>query len=300
LAHYGTSPLETQIRGHKLYWHQGAEPDIEASASERQHESQLTRMVPLQTGVRFKFMVRFENLRDEELGALWWALALPGDPEQTYCHKLGMGKPLGMGAVKITPRLYLTDRRSHYARLFDGDRWHAAAREADAAQHLEAFEDYVLRQHGIAPDKPHLSDVERIQMLLAMLQWREGDSAWLETTRYMEIERGPQKVNEYKERPVLPDPLAVAGQPVRPPDPKRDKEPIEPSGVTRTGTVKWFNSQKAYGFIRPDGGGKDVFVHVTGLAPGVKALRDGQRVEFEMGTGPKGRPQAVNVRLVNG
>jgi CspA family cold shock protein len=61
------------------------------------------------------------------------------------------------------------------------------------------------------------------------------------------------------------------------------------------GTVKGFNAQKGYGFIEQANGGKDVFVHVTGLAPGVSALSEGQAVEFEVTEGQKG-PQAVNVR----
>jgi CspA family cold shock protein len=60
------------------------------------------------------------------------------------------------------------------------------------------------------------------------------------------------------------------------------------------GTVKWFSTQKGYGFITQDGGG-DVFVHVTGLAPGTAGLDDNQRVEFELSEGRKG-PQATNVK----
>jgi len=49
-----------------------------------------------------------------------------------------------------------------------------------------------------------------------------------------------------------------------------------------TGTVKWYNSQKGYGFIAPDNGGKDVFVHATALeAAGLRGLQDGQKVHFE-------------------
>lgn len=62
------------------------------------------------------------------------------------------------------------------------------------------------------------------------------------------------------------------------------------------GTVKWFNDEKGYGFIRPDEGGDDLFVHYSAiLMNGRKALQDGSRVEFEEGPEtPKGR-QATNV-----
>ena len=61
------------------------------------------------------------------------------------------------------------------------------------------------------------------------------------------------------------------------------------------GTVKWFNDQKGYGFITPEDGSKDLFVHHTAIqGEGFKSLRDGQSVEFEVTQGPKG-PQATNV-----
>ena len=62
-----------------------------------------------------------------------------------------------------------------------------------------------------------------------------------------------------------------------------------------TGTVKWFSDQKGYGFITPEDGSKDCFVHHNAIqGEGYKSLSEGQTVEFEIGEGPKG-PQATNV-----
>jgi len=62
------------------------------------------------------------------------------------------------------------------------------------------------------------------------------------------------------------------------------------------GKVKWFNEQKGYGFITPDDGSEDVFVHHTSiLTEGFRSLRDNQDVEFEVGQGKKG-PAAINVK----
>jgi cold shock protein len=63
-----------------------------------------------------------------------------------------------------------------------------------------------------------------------------------------------------------------------------------------TGTVKWFNADKGFGFITPDDGGADVFAHFSAIsASGFRSLEENQRVEFEVAQGRKG-PQAENIR----
>jgi cold shock protein len=66
-----------------------------------------------------------------------------------------------------------------------------------------------------------------------------------------------------------------------------------------TGTVKWFNEEKGYGFITPENGSKDCFVHHSAIQmQGFKTLREGERVEFEIAQGAKG-PAAENVTKVD-
>jgi CspA family cold shock protein len=65
-----------------------------------------------------------------------------------------------------------------------------------------------------------------------------------------------------------------------------------------TGTVKWFNDSKGFGFITPDGGGKDLFAHFSAIqGSGFKTLKENQKVSFDVAQGPKG-PQAQNIRPI--
>ena len=66
-----------------------------------------------------------------------------------------------------------------------------------------------------------------------------------------------------------------------------------------TGTVKWFNGQKGFGFIQPDAGGPDVFVHISAVErAGLPSLYEGQKLSYELERGQQGKTSAVNLREV--
>jgi len=219
LKHYANKPGEaTVIRGHKLYWHKGRSPSIVLDNTEAS-ESQTTEIKPIKAGVSFTFTIDFENLSNVELGAILWVLKRAQAEE--YRLSLGMGKPLGMGAVKITHQLHLSDRKQRYTNLFKDKNWDIGEISDTSDTHercVKAFEKYVL-DHISEADQPNtgkatnLEEVPRIKMLLAMLSW-SGPLDIERTTRYMEIQRDQEPKleadgKEYKERRVLPSPLQV-------------------------------------------------------------------------------------------
>ena len=66
------------------------------------------------------------------------------------------------------------------------------------------------------------------------------------------------------------------------------------------GTVKWFNVNKGFGFIAPEGGDRDVFVHISAVErAGISSLNEGQRVEFEIQPGQNGKSSAENLKLID-
>jgi len=226
LKHYASQPVtETVIRGHKLYWHKESDPDFKLtppkkvissskkviSSPENTSDTQTTLIKPIKQKVTFKFNIHFENLSDVELGALLWVLDIAQNNK--YRLSLGMGKPLGLGAVKIEPTLYLSSRQKRYQNLFDSnDCWEKGETESntDISNYISKFETYMLEKLNHTGD---FKKICRIQMLLAMLTW-PGITDVENNTRYMEIKREKtprigDDPNEYKQRPVLPDPLDV-------------------------------------------------------------------------------------------
>ncbi len=66
-----------------------------------------------------------------------------------------------------------------------------------------------------------------------------------------------------------------------------------------TGTVKWFNAQKGFGFIQPDDGGKDVFVHISAVErAGIENPQEGQKIQYELESDRQGRTSAGNLQLI--
>jgi CspA family cold shock protein len=95
--------------------------------------------------------------------------------------------------------------------------------------------------------------------------------------------------------------LSGSGCPVRPIRKARSGGAVRGFPMAMTGTVKFFNAERGYGFIKPDNGGRDVFVHVTAVErAGLKDLAEGQRITFEVEPDKKGKgPKAVNLVITS-
>ncbi|MHB2156390.1 TIGR03986 family type III CRISPR-associated RAMP protein [Calditrichota bacterium GD2] len=200
LNHYDT---DTQIRGYKLYWHKSGKNWVETdNAAIQKHRTQYTRITPVKPGTRFMGRIRFENLSKVELGALLYALDLP---DGCY-HKLGMGKPLGLGSVKIRPTLYISNRVERYKKLFA--EW---LEQPSAETNIEDFKVSFARNLSrqiLGAEMGSLWDIPRLQELKVLLDYKKGVELEKKSeTRYMEILGD----NEFKFRRVLPTASQVAG-----------------------------------------------------------------------------------------
>jgi len=203
---------KTAIRGHKLYWHRwenGRGMEQVENTNANVSESQQTRIQAVATSssngtpTTFTGRVRFENLTEIELGALLAALNLPDG----CAHKIGMGKPLGLGSIRIHTRLNLIDRAARY------DHWNnnAATAAADPTRFTAAFTAAMI-QHGQATGEATLSTnatsalchLARLDALFTILRW-EGKPSRIET-EYLSLD-------DFRARPVLPSPHRISKLP---------------------------------------------------------------------------------------
>lgn len=184
-SHYDSNGI---IRGNKLYWHQD-KPQWEESNTTNitQHSSQYTKIKPVSEGSKFKGRIRFENLSEIELGALLFNLKL----DENCCHKIGMGKPLGLGSIKITPTLFVSDKKIRYSSLFSND-----IEKKNLDNFIKNFDKYVC-DFVNATQKNEVKtiwEIYRITQLKEMLIYREGQNN--SVFKYLPLE-------EFKNRELL-------------------------------------------------------------------------------------------------
>jgi CRISPR-associated protein (TIGR03986 family) len=191
------------IRGYKLYWHKNinAQEYVETdSIAINEHSSQYTKIKPIKTGAKFSGRIRFENLSKVELGVLLFSLKL----KENLCHKIGMGKPLGLGSIKITPSLTVFNIEKRYSELFDGWDTEPSKENISIDDYINSFDKYI-REKIDEKDKKSLWDVDRIKELEIMLDFKNKPRN--DETEYMAIKSDKNKKKKvFRDRGILPKP----------------------------------------------------------------------------------------------
>lgn len=202
----------TEIRGNKLYWHKSNNTNWEETEQNKNSNMEV-RIKTVKSQTKFTGRIRFENLSNIELGALLQSLELP----EGCFHKIGMGKPYGLGSIKITPKLYLSNRVERYKSLFN--EWNSlGSEELDKSKCIKIFQDFILKQLG----ETNYWNIKRLKELEKMLNYklgcelenkdinlevrnnRKNEIITKKSTEYMII-----SPNEFTNRPVLPLPSNV-------------------------------------------------------------------------------------------
>jgi CRISPR-associated protein (TIGR03986 family) len=199
LRHWGSS--DAKIRGFKRYWHRSdatVQSEELAADVDMDHKSDLgtqkTRICPVRSGVAFTGRIRFENLNDEELGALYASVQLP----DTLAHKFGMGKNLGLGSVEV--------KVTHLALLDPRTRWASIASDAGLRSPEEtgvllrnAYAAFLKR---VYPGQESLWADSRMRALAALLSNYPRLQA--SATRQVGIQEGGRD-NQWRRRDALPE-----------------------------------------------------------------------------------------------
>ncbi len=188
LNHYDSNAA--QLRGFKLFWHQDNNKWFQ------QHEfpnsKTETILQPVKIGSRFEGRIYFENMSDIELGALITAITLlPG-----HAHKIGMGKPLGLGSIQIKPKLYIENAEETYGSL-DFNR-ESTKNEKLSEYYKDRFEEEIIRKAKLTVSS--LWEAPRMKALSRMLDYENRPDP--SKVRYMELQ-------QFKERLVLPRPERI-------------------------------------------------------------------------------------------
>lgn len=174
---------ETDIRGYKFYWHkkmdwQGVKDD---------NENMNNVIAPVKANNHFKGKIRFENLDAIELGAFMYLFGIA--EEEDICYKLGMGKSIGLGSIKLTGKFYFRDD-TYYKKLFATDKkgFAKCLIEVDKQKFIDEFKSYIknkLSAKSFVLYKQKIKDLKDILSTKYMMGL--NSEKWNNMTRYMEL-----------------------------------------------------------------------------------------------------------------
>lgn len=197
LKHYNS---ETWIRGNKFYWHRSGDSWKKDDQNVFNPKIE-TKIKAVKPATRFNSRIRFENLSKDELGALLFVLKLPNG----CAHKIGMGKPLGLGTIKINSKVYISNRKARYSTLFDNCNWSLAENEVNdkgIKEIISSFEERILQNISDAEkgNATSLWETYRLKQLSLLLNVEKGNKFEKDgKIDYMHLK-------EFGSRNVLPHP----------------------------------------------------------------------------------------------
>lgn len=165
-----------KIRGYKMYWHNAekhawwASPEeIEATGTkaDKKNDEQILKVIrPIKKGSRFNARIRFSNLTPKELGALMMVFHL--ENAKNLAYKLGKGKAIGLGSVRIVQKRLLVEDKDKYGKLFTSGGWNNPCVKQDEDYYLEEFRKYIREKSDLENTWHHI-----MGELAAMLEWRD-------------------------------------------------------------------------------------------------------------------------------
>lgn len=201
-AHWD-SDAPVELRGYKMYWHKNIGNSDWQAKPEQQNGSITKKIEPLLAGNAFSSAIHFRNLTAVELGALLKVFHLQEENEDIV-YKIGMGKSLGMGSVRIKSSLHLDSDR--YGALFDGGQWQESQQPANAGTFIDAFDAYVRANLGPA----EASYQRSLKNLRIMLDWQHTKRpGWVDKVSAAGSDKGTLKggvAPQFTDRAVLDKP----------------------------------------------------------------------------------------------
>lgn len=192
------APEGVKIRGYKMYWHNKMS-DWKATEDEAKLTNVVRKITPIKRGSHFHAKVRFQNLSELELGALLTVFDMAG-ASATTAYKLGQGKSLGLGSVKMKAALHL-DAADIYTTLFTDGALTEQASESDGSEYLKAFEAYIGK-NGL-----NRCWEQTMRELAEMLDWHHAETTkgWSQRVKSMSGNVQTDDVDErFINRDILP------------------------------------------------------------------------------------------------
>ncbi|TXT67223.1 MAG: putative CRISPR-associated RAMP family protein [Promethearchaeota archaeon] len=273
-----------EIKGRKLYWHHKFNPQISIPKNSADLSDRNRAIRPVNKEVSFEFKIYFNNITNKELKKLLWTLDFGGKRGQG--HKIGMGKPLGLGSISIEIK----------AIKFREFTINKSTLTYDIISQKQLLEDI----HNIHEPWNELLDCDfpTYNKILKITNWEEGFSnnnicypnnsndkenfKWFMLNKtFREDATAFRWIIDQK----LPD--------IETPELKKYKR-LNPNDRI-TGKIKWFNERKGYGNIEVPNGMGDIFIHIKSVL-NCNTLEVGEEVEFEVRPSNKRLCNAVNVR----